>query len=297
MRWRGLLVSALGAATLSAGCVLLSGVGDLSVEEDEAGLGADGARPGVDATAPVDAAKADGAGGDASTSDAAKPDAGKDATTPCSCDGLVTAFDFSAPDKLGLDAVGSNHLTRVVGSPKRSSSTPDGLTGYSIELDGASSVCSQSKLGLDPTQDHTLCWWSQPSALSDKANQLAETCTYDSWTGSGGADYVWTINNCNDATPSSLTIAGVYAVGSWVQICQTYESAERRRTVVVDGKVGEKVTKVDPDPIATSNATWCLGSYEGGGYWRGRIYRPMWFDRILDDGEIADIGSKLCCVP
>jgi hypothetical protein len=150
---------------------------------------------------------------------------------------------------------------------------------------------------FDSTSDHTLCWWSQPAALADSTNQFAQTCGYDTWTANAGVDYLWCINNCNSGTAANLQVPNVYSIGKWVQICQTYKKATLTRTVVIDGSTSTKHVLVDTVPIVESTSgTWCIGSYSGGGYWTGLIFRPMWFNRALSDAEIQAVAANGCCL-
>jgi hypothetical protein len=198
---------------------------------------------------------------------------------------------------LGEDKFAKNTMGSVVGQPKQSTATPPGFSGYSLQLDGASTVCIDSSYTFDSTKDHTLCWWSEPTALADNTNQFAQTCSYDTWTASSGVDYLWRINNCNSGTPANLQVPNVYTVGKWVQICQTYQSASMTRTVVIDGSTSTKHVIVDTVPIVENTSSWCIGSYGSGGWWTGLIYRPMWFDRVLTDLEIQAVAAKGCCLP
>lgn len=214
----------------------------------------------------------------------------------CACTNLVSAYLFSNANALGHDYMANNDFVSVVGSPKQSTTTPPGFTGYSIQLDGSSSVCIASGFTFVSTADHTLCWWSQPAALADSTNQFAQACSYDTWTTNSGVDYLWRINNCNSGTPANLQVPNVFSVGTWVQICQTYKSSTMTRTVVIDGSTSTKHVLVDTVPIVENTSNWCIGSYGGGGYWTGLIYRPMWFDRVLSDTEIQQVAAKGCCL-
>jgi hypothetical protein len=242
-----------------------------------------------------DSGVANDAAPDAATDSPDVPDSGSDASS-CTCTGLVSAYRFSDPNSLGHDFFGKNDMTSVKGAPRQSSTTPPGLGGHSIKLDGSSTVCG-SGFTFDPTSDHTLCWWSQPAALANNTNQFAQTCTYDTWTASAGVDYLWRINNCNSGTPADLQVRNVYTVGNWVQICQTYKKASLTRSVVIDGKIDQKTSITDTVPIAKSTSGWCIGAYEGGGYWTGLVYLPMWFDRVIDDSLIQQISTSTCCLP
>lgn len=273
----------VGVLALTAGCSLLTGLDDLS-------RNVDGGEP--DATTMSDS------GSDAVSDDAAS-DSGSDADAGCVCTNLVSAYRFSDPSNLGHDFLSNNNLTTVTGTPKQSTVTPNGLPGYSIELDGASSVCIASGFTFNSPADHTLCWWSQPAALANSTNQFAQECGYDTWTANSGADYLWRINNCNDGGPADLQVPSTYAIGEWVQICQTYARASLKRTVVLNGKTSSAFSVTDTAPIVMSpTASWCIGSYGGsGGFWTGRIYQPMWFDRVLSDREIQQVYAQGCCLP
>lgn len=209
----------------------------------------------------------------------------------------MSAYLFEDAGNLGSDHLGNNNFTTVAGNPAQSSVTPNGLSGHSISLDGSSSVCITSGFTFDPASDHTLCWWARPAALGDSTNQFAQTCSYDTWTQNGGADYLWRTNNCNAGMPANLVVPSVYAVGQWTQICQTYTSAALKREVVIDGNTAQKTTLVDATPIVDGGGDWCIGSFNGGGYWTGLIYRPLWFDRVLSDAEIQDVAANACCLP
>ncbi|MGH7328493.1 MAG: LamG-like jellyroll fold domain-containing protein, partial [Polyangiaceae bacterium] len=256
----------------------------------------DGLQSGSDAGSPQDAAigndapsAADtGSGTDSSTA----IDSGADAAT-CTCTNLLSAYRFGDPSNLGHDFMGNNNMTSVQGTPTQSSITPDGLPGHSIALDGASSVCIPTGFTFDSTADHTLCWWTQPAALANNTNQFAQQCGYDTWTTNSGADYLWHINNCNTGTQSDLQVPNLYQVGTWVQICQTYDAASLTRSVTINGDSTSKISVTDTAPILEDpTANWCIGSYGSGGYWTGLIYLPMWFDRILTDDEIANVSKN-----
>ena len=215
----------------------------------------------------------------------------------CTCTNLVSAYLFTNTSDLGEDHFAKNNFSTVYGTPKQSSTTPPGFTGYSISLDGSSAVCIDSGFTFDSTSDHTLCWWSQPTVLADSTNQFAQACSYDTWTTSSGVDFLWRINNCNSGTPANLQVPNVYSVGTWVQICQTYKSAALTRTVVIDGNTSQKHVVIDSVPIVENTSNWCIGAYGSGGYWTGLIFRPMWFNRVLTDAEIQDVATKGCCLP
>jgi hypothetical protein len=202
------------------------------------------------------------------------------------------------PEQPRHDYFGNNDFTTIHGSPAQSTTTPSGLGGYSMLLDGSSSVCIRTGFTFDSTKDHTLCWWSQPTSLGNSTNQFAQTCGYDTWTTNSGADYLWRINNCNSGTAVDFQIPNVYSAGNWVQICQTYVSATMTRSVMIDGQATKKYTQVDSFPIVEdSSSAWCIGSYDGGGYWTGFIYLPMWFNRVLTDAEMQQVNKTACCLP
>lgn len=275
-----IVLSGVGVAALIAGCSLITDVSGLS-------SGVDGGEP--------DATRSD-SGSDASEVSDSRSDA--DADAGCACTNLVSAYRFSDSNSLGRDFVGNNHVTTVKGAPKQSTTTPNGFSGYSVQLDGSSTLCIESGFTFDSSADHTLCWWSRPAALADRTNQFAQECGYDTWTTNSGADYLWRINNCNSGTPANLQVPNVYAVGRWVQICETYTRDSLRRTVVLDGKTSNEVSVTDTVPIVMSPASpWCIGSFGSGGYWTGLIYQPMWFDRVLSDQEIQQVSARGCCLP
>lgn len=231
-------------------------------------------------------------------------DAGADVVTDappdapvCSCTNLVSAYTFSDANNLGHDYFGNNNFTTVHGTPKQSTTVPPGRSGYSIALDGSSTVCIDTGFTFDSTSDHTLCWWSQPAVLGNSTNQFAQACSYDTWTTNSGADYLWRINNCNSGTPANLDVPNVYAVAQWTQICQTYVKSTMTRTVVVNGNTSQKFSITDTVPIVENTSNWCIGSYGSGGFWTGLIYRPMWFSRVLSDAEIQQVYSTACCLP
>jgi hypothetical protein len=286
------VVCGVGVVTLTAGCSLL-------VDLDGLSSSVDGGQP--DATAASDSgadAAADGdTANDAGSDAVAVNDSGSDADASCTCTNLVSAYRFSEPTKLGRDFFGKNDMATVTGTPMQSAVTPNGFAGYSIRVNGSSTVCIASGFTFNSTADHTLCWWSQPSALADSTNQFAQTCGYDTWTASSGADYLWRINNCNGGTPANLQVPNTYAVGQWTQICQTYTRASLTRTVVVNGNTSKKFSVIDTAPIVTSpTSPWCIGSYGTGGFWTGLIYLPMWFDRVLSDQEIQQVSARGCCL-
>ena len=237
------------------------------------------------------------------TPDVVVVETGSDATPDvsdaavCTCSNLVSAYTFSNTSKLGHDYFGNNEFTTVKGAPGQSTKVPPGFSGYSLQLDGTSTVCIDSGYTFDSTNDHTLCWWSQPTALSDSTNQFAQTCSYDTWTTSAGVDYLWRINNCNSGTAANLQVANVYAVNQWVQICQTYKKSSMTRTVIIGGNTSQKHVIVDTVPIVENTSSWCIGSYGTGGWWTGLIFRPMWFDRVLSDSEIQAVAAQGCCLP
>lgn len=290
------LSATMSGFAIASGCSIMTDLtGFSNGERDASANGGD-----VATIADVDAQ----AGGDSATTDGssvpkdATTDVANDVTPPCTCGGLVSAYRFADPNALGHDAVGPNHMMSVKGMPKQSPVTPPGLSGHSIQLDGSSSVCIPSGFTFDPTSDHTLCWWSQATVLGERTNQFAQECAYDTWTSTGGANYLWRINNCNTGTPANLDVPNVYAVGKWVQICQTYVKATMTRSVVINGDASKKASVTDTVPIVSPpSSNWCIGSYGGGGYWTGLIFQPMWFDRVLSDTEIASVAKTACCLP
>jgi hypothetical protein len=229
-------------------------------------------------------------------------DAGTDAGTDCACADLISAYTFSDSVVLGTDFLGHNNLVSVIGSPQRSITTPPGFGGHSLQLDGGGAICTAGGFTFDPTADHTVCWWAQPASLADNVNIFAPYCTYDTWTANGGATYRWRINNCNGGVAANFDVPGVYAVGRWTQICQTYSRTSLQRVMVLNGQPGSRVFINDTAPIVASTAGWCIGAYSadgvtGGGFWNGLIYRPMWFDRVLSLTEIQQISANGCCLP
>jgi Concanavalin A-like lectin/glucanases superfamily len=271
---------AIASVALLTGCSLFPSLDDLS-------SGGDGGA--TDGTTSFDSRA------DAVTNDAApNPDG-----STCTCTNLVSAYRFADKNVLGHDWLGNNDMTSLYGAPKQTSVTPPNHTGNSIQLDGTSSVCIENAFTFDSTADHTLCWWSQPTALSDSTNQFAQACGYDTWTSNSGVDYLWRINNCNSGTAANLQVQKVYALGQWTQICQTYEHTPMKRTVVVNGDTNNKVSVVDKVPIVMSTSSpWCIGSYSGsGGFWTGLIYEPLWFNRVLTDQEIQQVYTRGCCLP
>ncbi len=268
-------------ALLCAGCSLFP---DLSGLSSDAGA--------VDATTPDSTTEA---GADSSVD--APPEATSDAAdASCSCTSLVSAYLFANANDLGRDFLGNNDFVTVHGAPKQSTATPNGLPGYSIQLDGSSTVCIDTGFTFDSTSDHTLCWWSMPTAIANSTNEFAQACSYDTWTTNGGVDYLWRINNCNSGTPSNLVVPGVFSIGKWVGICQTYVKNTLTRSVVINGQTGAKTTQVDTVPIVENTSNWCIGSYGSGGFWTGLIYRPMWFNRVLSDAEIQMVNATACCL-
>lgn len=292
------IVLACGMATSSSSCLLIE---SFSITETAGSGGATGSTT-TDATTSTlsststestsSTSSAGGAGGSGGSSTSSSGSGGG-----CSCTGLVSAYRFSDAANLGKDFVGNNDFPNVTGSPMQSTVTPNGLPGHSISLDGTSSVCGDLGLTFGSAEDHTLCWWSRPASLGNSTNQFAQTCGYDTWTQNAGVDYLWRINNCNGGTAIDLVVPSVYAAGQWVQICQTYEAASMTREVTIDGDTGQKTTLVDGSPILEpTNQAWCIGSYDGGGYWNGLIYLPLWFDRVLDDAEIQNVSANACCL-
>lgn len=220
-----------------------------------------------------------------------------------SAPGRVAAYSFSDAAMLGRDSVGVNHLTHVDGNPQQSTDVPPGFPGHSLSLDGSSGLCLMTGWTFDSANDHTACWWSKQTTLpatNNTANQFAYTCGYDTWTANGGTTYRWTINNCNTGVSQILDVPNVFAAGTWVHICQTYERAALRRTVYINGDTANPHVLIDTDPIVMdSGFYWCLGSYYfdgsgGAAYWTGQIYAPVWFDRVLAPEEIAAIHSQTC---
>jgi hypothetical protein len=274
----------VAAVTVTAGCGLFPDLGGLS-GGDASATDATTIDSGVDATAD-------------SGADASAVDSGPDAPGCTTCTNMVSLYRFADPNNLGHDSIGANHMMTVHGAPTQSTVTPIGFSGYSIQLDGSSCVCIDSGYTFDSTSDHTLCWWSQPAALGNSTNQFAQACGYDTWTTNSGADYLWRINNCNGGTTIDLQVPNVYAVGKWVQICQTYVKSTLTRTVMIDGQTNVKHVNVDTAPIVEStSSSWCIGAYGSGGFWTGRIYLPMWFDRVLSDSEIQNVYAGSCCLP
>ncbi|MFO0615719.1 MAG: LamG-like jellyroll fold domain-containing protein [Polyangiaceae bacterium] len=291
----GLVGIALSAS--GGGCVLFEqfsitetggtgGMGPTSANASKAANASSSNGSTSDATSATDA-----------TSSAALSAASSGAGGACACTNLVSAYLFDNAMNLGRDLLVHNDFTDVTGSPAQSSLTPPGMPGHSLSLDGGSSLCLLSGFTFDSTKDHTLCWWARPAALGDSTNQFAQTCGYDTWTENSGKSYQWRINNCNGGTPNNLVVPNVYAVDTWVQICQTYTAASLTREVVINGQTNQKTTLVDPDPILEpSDRSWCIGSYGGGGYWTGLLYRPLWFDRVLSDAEIQAVSANGCCL-
>jgi Concanavalin A-like lectin/glucanases superfamily len=272
-------VLASSVFVLMAGCSLFTNLDGLQ----------SGADAGTDASTIEDAT--------AGTDSSSAIDSGPDAAS-CSCTNMVSAYRFDNPNNLGLDFFGKNDMTAISGAPTQSSITPNGLPGHSIALDGSSTVCIDTGFTFDSTADHTLCWWSQPSALANGTNQFAQQCGYDTWTTNSGADYLWHINNCNDGGTADLHVPNAYSVGTWVQICQTYTRASLTRTVMLNGDLTRKYSVTDTAPIVEDpSANWCIGSYGSGGYWTGLMYLPMWFDRVLSDAEIQNVYANECCLP
>ena len=258
----------------------------------------DGLQSGADAGSLEDAtASTDTGAADAETDSGSAIDSGADAGS-CSCTDIVSAYRFESPSNLGHDFFGVNNMTTTQGTPTQSSVTPNGLPGHSIALDGSSSVCIATGFTFESTADHTLCWWTQPAALANGTNQFAQQCGYDTWTTNSGADYLWHINNCNTGTASDLQVPNLYEVGTWVQICQTYNSASSTRSVTINGDSTKKITVTDPGPILEDpTMNWCIGSYGNGGFWTGLIYLPIWFNRALSDAEIKNVYTNACCLP
>ncbi|MEK7704057.1 MAG: LamG-like jellyroll fold domain-containing protein [Myxococcota bacterium] len=203
---------------------------------------------------------------------------------------LVSAYPFSDSTRPGWDVLESNSMDgQLDGNPAQSTDVPNGAEGYSVLLDGASGVCILSGSTFDAASDHTLCWWAKPLVLQNGMEQFAQPCGYDTWTAGDTTAYQWRINNCNTGVAANLDVPGVYAVGTWVQICQTYEASTRTRRVVIDGDTVNDHTIVDTVPIAiTPGGEWCIGSFGiGGGFWNGLIFMPMWLDRVLTDAELG----------
>lgn len=269
------------------GCGLFPDVDELNSKD--AGQNADVTVNDAPQETSIDASKDVASGSDAS-------DASDGAS--CSCTNLVSAYRFAAANDLGQDFFNHNDMPSVHGTPTQSSVVPPNMKGHSIQLDGSSSVCIDTGFTFDSTSDHTLCWWSQPTALSDSTNQFAQTCGYDTWTTNNGTDYLWRINNCNNGTPANFVVPNVFTANTWVQICQTYAASAMKRTIVINGQTSSKASQVDSVPIVEpSTESWCIGSYNAGGFWTGRIYLPMWFDRVLSDAEIQNVYATACCLP
>ena len=252
--------------------------------------------PGTDAAgvSDVGAGTDEGGADDGAVTDADVIDARPDAPV-CSCPGLVSAYRFAVPNALGLDSVGTNHMVTVRGAPKQSPITPPGFSGYSLELDGVDdSVCIQSASAFASSAAHTVCWWSQPAApTNSNTNQFSQRCSYDTWREPSGSHHDWRINNCSAGEPESLRVENIYAVGTWVQICQTYSPLSNTRAVFVNGSrraVSSNSPKIEP-----TDEPWCIGSSNVDGWWSGRIYLPMWFDRVLSDLEIQQVHAIGCC--
>ncbi len=288
------LASGIAAVALATGCGLFPDLGGLSSDGGESLDASDATVPNDAGADAADAAKDSAV--DAPVADA-KADAADAAS--CSCPNLVSAYRFDDANNLGHDFMGNNNMTSVSGTPKQSTTTPSGFAGYSIQVDGASTVCITTGYTFDTTADHTLCWWSQPTALADGTNQFAQACGYDTWTANSGVDYLWRINNCNGGTPANLQVPNAYSANTWTQICQTYKSSALQRTVVLNGNTSNKFSVTDTVPIVNSQSTqWCIGAYGSGGFWTGFIYKPMWFNRILTDTEIQEIHANTgCCIP
>ena len=215
--------------------------------------------------------------------------------TICGCNGLVSAYRFLDPAHPGQDFLGNNNMTDVEGTPAQSTSTPPGFSGHSLQLDGSSGVCILSGYTFDSAKDNTLCLWSISNVSGiNNGDQFDQSCGYDSWTTNNGADYLWTINNCNSGTLDNIVVPGVFTQGQWVQVCQTYTEATHLGAVVVNGQTSAKVSKTT-QPIVMDPNPWCIGTYQGGGYWNGYVYLPLWFNRVLSDAEIQQVYAHGCC--
>jgi hypothetical protein len=204
---------------------------------------------------------------------------------------LVSIYLFDNVNDLGADYNGVNSMsTSYTGSPagndpEQSTDVPSGFSGYSIDLDGDDSVCISSGATFNPSQSHTLCWWTKPNSL-DTRDQFAQYGNYDSWVQSGG-NYRWSTKNL-DSSWNYLDISSVYSIGQWTHICNNYNSSTLTKTVYVDGvERGSQVV----NGIVFSNNRWCIGSYGTGSFLNGKIFQPVWFDKSLTSEEINQVYS------
>ena len=199
---------------------------------------------------------------------------------------LVSVYLFENSGNLGLDATGNNNMTDV-GDPAQNTTTPDGFTGYSIELDGDDQVCNYSGFTFNASENHTMCFWVMKTAFSNDGNVFAQNCIYDTWDST--SEYLFTANNCFNQ--ESIGIEGVYFLNEWAHICQVYDSTINNMTFYIDGS--ENTSHVFAgNPIQYhADQAWCIGGCNGGCWMTGNVFQPMWFDRTLNSDEILGIYS------
>lgn len=194
---------------------------------------------------------------------------------------------------LGDDYKGNNHMDSISGSPAQSTNVPAGFSGYSVELEVGTWdwLCIESGYTFDPTQDHSLCFWANPSSMGVRRSPFGQKCYYDNLTSDDGTSHIWIINMCPLGGPDKreFEVLNVYSQNTWVHVCHTYNSSELTRQIVINGT--NKYTEIDDVPLNyLTGSFWCISNY--GGHWDGYIFKPMWFDRILLDNEINSIYSN-----
>jgi hypothetical protein len=205
---------------------------------------------------------------------------------------LVSVYEFSDALNLGTDTKGNNNMDYVYGTPAQSSSFPVGFGGNSINLNGVSALSSEIVNTLDATANHTLCWWANPSSLGNSRNQFARASNYDTWPINTGLGYRWATSG---GGWNYLDISNVYSANTWVHICNVYDRSILTKSVFING--GFRGSNILINNIVTSSSPWAIGAYcfsaiNCGGRWQGLIYQPMWFNRVLSDGEINSVYSN-----
>jgi hypothetical protein len=203
---------------------------------------------------------------------------------------LVSIYLFDNVNDLGADYNGVNSMsTSYIGSPagndpEQSTDVPSGFSGYSIDLDGDDSVCISSGFTFDPSQSHTLCFWSKLDSTASR-DQFAQFTNYDSWVISP-EKYRWATRNLNATAWNDLDVSSVFSIGNWVHICNNYDSSTLIKTIYVNGNPsGTQIV----DGIRLTTGRWCIGSYGTGSFIDGKIFQPVWFDESLSSNEINQI--------
>ena len=205
---------------------------------------------------------------------------------------LISVYEFNDIGNLGVDTKGNNNMVTAQGTPTQSGAIPAGFSGNSVYLDGTSSLLIASGYTFDSTQDHAVCWFAYPTP-GISGNQFAKASNYDTWTsGVAAGGYRWATDQ---GSWNYLDTLNVYTLNQWVHICNVYDSNPVTKRVYIDGNLAS--TNSPALGMDASSAPWAIGSYcfssgSCGAYWRGNLYQPMWFNRILSDTEINQLYTN-----